>query len=150
MKKSDHSRYSGVARGLRTNGVPTRNQASHIAFITCRTFQSAKCVLEFLSLSYSQLGIEYSRLIGGRQLPRQAVYKMLNAKRINDDMLQVLGQLISNRLTRICGETIGISIMHNSPMIITAYRHCDDCGKMYALDRPDVKRCKKCRARRRA
>lgn len=83
-------------------------------------------------------------------MSRQAVYKELVKPWISDDMLMVLGQLISNHLTRICGETIGIDIIQNSPMRVTPYRYCDDCHKMYAIDRPDVKRCKKCRERRRA
>lgn len=143
MNKNAPRRSDNVTRTLHVNGVTKRKPASAKAFTACRSLQSAKAVLEFLGLSYSQFGIEYSRLAGGRQLSRQSVYKMVTAKRLSDDMLQVIGQLVSNRLTRICNETIGVSIMQNSPLMIVAYRRCDECQALYAIDRPDVRRCKK-------
>lgn len=150
MTKNGHSRLSHDSPRLRAHNVPKRQPASTRAYKACRPLQSPKAILDLLGLSYSQVGSEYARITGGRQMSRQAVYKALVKPWISDDMLLVLGQLISNHLTRICGETIGIDIIQNSPMRVTPYRYCDDCRKMYAIDRPDVKRCKKCRARRAA
>lgn len=140
-----HSRSKSVVATIHRTAVPKRKPASTVAYVACRSLQSAKAVIDFLGLSYSEFGAEYSRLIGGHSLSRQAVYKMLNAPRLTDNVQQALGQLLSNHLTRLCREEIGISIMQNSPLRITAYRHCSDCGDWYAIDRPDVKRCPKCR-----
>jgi hypothetical protein len=130
---------------LRRQGVPKRKPASAVAYTSCRSLQSARAVIDFLGLSYAELGSEYARLNGGRPLSRQAVYKLLSAQRLSDNALQALGQLLSNRLTRMCGQTIGVTIVQNSPMKITAYCYCDDCRAMYAIDRPNVRRCPKCR-----
>lgn len=145
MANKQHSRSRNVVSKLRHNRVPTRQPASTRAYRACRALECPKAVLEFLGISYSEAGQEYARLIGGKAGSRQAVYKALNGKRLSDDWSQVLGQLLSNHLTRICREPIGIDIMQNSPMHVTPYRYCDDCGSLYAIDRPDVRRCKKCR-----
>ncbi|CAG0954380.1 hypothetical protein GPROT1_00329 [Gammaproteobacteria bacterium] len=137
------SRSKPVSTRIRNYGVTKRKPASAKAYTACRSLQSPKAVIDFLGLSYSQAGAEYARLMGGRSATRQSVYKALSAKRISDDWLEVLGQLISNRLTRLCGETIGITIVQNSPMHVVPWRYCDDCGSMYAIDRPDVKRCRR-------
>src|SRR5512138_1249006 len=134
-----------VARRVRNGRVPKRLKPSAKALAVCRTLESTKAILDFLGISYSQAGAEYARLMGGRSAARQSVHRSLSAKHISDDWLQVLGQLLSNRLTRICGETIGIAIVQNSPMHVTAYRYCNDCGRMYAIDLPNATRCKKCR-----
>lgn len=136
--------YKSVSPRLRRHAVPKRKLASTIAYTSCRSLESAKAVIDFLGLSYSEFGSEYARLIGGRPASRQAVYKMLSAKLLTDSVLQVLGQLLSNRLTRLCGETIGINIIQNSPMHVSAYRRCDDCKALYAIERPNTRRCPKC------
>lgn len=145
MNPRRHSRSKTDTATLHRHAVPTRKPASTIAYTACRSLQSGKAVIDFLGLSYSEFGAEYSRLLGGRAMSRQAVYKMLAGRLLTDNVLQVLGQLLSNRLTRLCGETIGVAILQNSPMRVIAYRYCNDCGAMYAIDRPDVKRCTKCR-----
>lgn len=143
MTKNHYPRSKQVSTRIRRGSVPMRKQASTIAFTILRAIETPKSALEVLGMSYSDFGLEYIRLLGGHSMTRQAVYKMLNAARVSDNALQVLGQLLSNHLTRICHEDIAIEIVQNSPLHITAYRHCDDCGAWYAIDRPDVKRCKK-------
>lgn len=142
-----HGQKSVTGR-VRNGHAPRRLKASAQAMAVCRTLESPKAILDFLGISYSQAGAEYARLMGGRSAARQSVYRSLSAKRMSDDWLQVLGQLISNRLTRICGETIGVSIVQNSPMHVTPYRYCNDCGKLYAIDEPHALRCRKCRAKK--
>jgi hypothetical protein len=140
------SRSRTVSARLHRASVPKRKPASAKAYTACRSLQSARAAIDFLGLSYSEFGAEYSRLLGSaRSLSRQAVYKMLNAPRLTDNAQQVLGQLLSNHLTHLCGEEIGITIVQNSPMHVTAYRHCDNCRSLYALDRPDLRRCPRCR-----
>lgn len=145
MVQKRHPRSKTVSTRLRLGHVTKRKPASAKAYTACRSLQSAKAVVEFLGLSYSQVGTEYGRLLNVRAPSRQSVYKMISARHLSDDLLQVLGQLLSNRLTRMCEETIGIAIMQNSPLHVRPYRYCNDCGEMYAIDRPDVKRCPKCR-----
>ena len=140
-----HPRSRTVVPTLRRHSVTKRQPASAKAYTACRSLQSPRAALEFLGLSYSEFGIEYSRLVGGHAFSRQSVYKMLNARLLTDNALQVLGQLLSNHLTRICGETIGVSIMQNSPMHVSAYRRCNDCGDLYEIDRPNTQRCSRCR-----
>jgi hypothetical protein len=145
MTKNSRSRSKPVSTKSRPRVVPARKPASTRAYTACRPLQSVKSVIEFLGLSYSQVGAEYGRLLGGRAITRQAIYKMISGKRISDDLAEVLGQLVSNRLTKICGETIGVTVIQNSPLKITPYRYCDACGHLYAIDRPNVKRCPRCR-----
>lgn len=114
--------------------------------MACRPLESARAVIEFLGLSYSEVGAEYGRLMGGKPISKQAVYKIINAPRLNEAMLQVLGQLISNRLTRTCGLTVGVQMIQNSPLHVIPYLPCASCGELYPIDRPGVRHCLKCRA----
>jgi hypothetical protein len=107
--------------------------------------RDAKSVIEFLGLSYSEVGIEYGRITGGGKVSKQAVYKKVNAKFLDDGMLLTLGQLMSNRLTVKCGTDVAVSIAQNSPLTITPLLHCATCGDWYQIDRPGVRNCLKCR-----
>jgi hypothetical protein len=145
MTKNRRSRSKTVSTKPRPCVVPECKPASTKAYTACRPLQSIKSVIDFLGLSYSQVGAEYGRLLGGRAITRQAIYKMISGKRISDDLAEVLGQLVSNRLTKICGETIGVTVIQNSPLKITPHRYCSTCGTMYAIDRPNAKNCPRCR-----
>jgi hypothetical protein len=113
--------------------------------MACRPLDSASAVIEFLGLSYSEVGMEYGRVSGLNQISKQAVYKMLKAPRVNDAMLNTLGQLISNRLTKACGVTVGIQMIQNSPLHVIPYIPCAACGELYPIDRPGVRHCPDCR-----
>lgn len=145
MAKNRQSRSQHVSATIRPHRVTKRKLASTVSFTVCRSLETPKAALDWLGITYSQAGSEYARLMSGRPQTRQSVYKALAGKRLSDDWMQVIGQLISNRLTRICGETIGVVIMQNSPLKIMSYRYCDDCRAMYAIDRPDTRRCPRCR-----
>jgi hypothetical protein len=130
---------------VRHASVPKRQPASTKAFTACKPLDSARAVIEFLGLSYSEVGVEYGRLSGFKPISKQAVYKMLTLPRVNDAMLNTLGQLISNRLTRSCGVTVGVQMIQNSPLHVIPYIPCAACGELYPIDRPGVRHCPDCR-----
>jgi hypothetical protein len=122
-----------------------RQPASTKAFVACKSLQSVKSIIDFLGLSYSEVGSEYGRLTNSKPISKQAVYKMTQAPRVNDGMLFTLGTLISNRLTLLCGVEVGINIGQNSPLHVTPYLRCTTCHDRFAVDRPGVRHCPDCR-----
>lgn len=136
-KKGEDAKYLGHTE-------PTY-ESQEIAYYACESITTPNQVINFLGMSYRKIGIEFGRIKKYAPLPEGLVFDSLSKNPPNLALLQVLGQLLSNRLTRLCGETIGVAILQNSPMRVIAYRYCNDCGAMYAIDRPDVKRCTKCR-----
>jgi|WetSurMetagenome_2_1015567.scaffolds.fasta_scaffold689497_2 hypothetical protein len=145
MAKKRHSPQIDRHSTLRLASVPKRQPASTRAYLACRSLESAKAVIEFLGLSYSEVGKEYGRITGGAPISKQAIYKKVSSKFLDDGMLLTLGQLLSNRLTLKCGTEVAIDIAQNSPLVVTPLIHCSTCGDWYRIDRPGVRNCPRCR-----
>jgi hypothetical protein len=145
MAKKRHSQQTDRKSTLHHASVPKRQPASTKAFAACRSLESPRAVIDFLGFSYSDVGSEYGRITGSKPVSKQAIYKMISAPRISDGLLQTLGQLVSNRLTRMCGVTVGVTILQNSPLHVTPFINCPTCREMFPIDRPGVRNCPRCR-----
>ena len=112
-----------------------------------RDVTTPRKIREWLNLSLVEAGEELGRLTGHTPYAKQYIARIETRKRMSDDMLYAYGVLIANRLSRLSGETIGVTL-HNSPIVITAWRSCRTCGKWYKVDRVRQTKCRRCEAKR--
>lgn len=139
-------RQSNSSPWIRNASVPRRKPASTMAFMACRSLNCAQAVHAMLGFSLSDAGIELSRLLGRpKPMTKQAVYKMLRSNNIGADILQAYGQMVSNFLSKSIGVDVGITVNANSPWHITPWLRCEACRDFYAVDKPGVVHCPKCR-----
>jgi hypothetical protein len=139
-----HSHESGT---VVFHGVAQTLLNSTRLLTTLRTVKTGKQAREWLGLTQKELGEAIARTEECRRdFPFSDKYiSALEAGRKPwlPDLRSAMARLMTDRIYKLTGETIGVSIRINSPWHVRLFRLCDMHGR-YELKRANQKRCPKC------
>lgn len=112
-----------------------------------RTVKSGSEAREWLGLTLKDLGAALAQTDEARRpepYSKQYISQLEHGHRPwLPDLRAGMSRLMTDRLHRLTGETIGVSIRVNSPWKIRLWRVCETHGR-YELQRANQKRCPKC------
>jgi hypothetical protein len=153
MPKKAKSRTDRRSRGnspedttIVFHGVASSQLRSASLLTTLRTVQDGQTAREWLGLTLKDLGEALARTTeAARDQPysKQYISQLEHGHRPwLPDLRAGMARLMTDRLFRLTGETIGVSIRVNSPWHIRLWRVCADHGR-YEID-GRRKRCPVC------
>lgn len=129
------------------HGVASGQLRSTSLLTTLRAVKDGKTAREWLGMTLKDLGEALARTDEAR---RENVYSKQYISQLEHgarpwlpDLKSGMARLMTERIYRLTGETIGVSIRINSPWRIRLYRVCETCGR-YELKRANQKHCPKC------
>jgi len=129
------------------HGVASSQLRSASLLTTLRTVKDGKAAREWLGLTLKDLGEALAKTSeAGRADPysKQYISQLEHGHRPwLPDLRAGLSRLMTDRIFKLTGETIGVSIRVNSPWRIRLWRVCEMHGR-YELQRANQKRCPKC------
>jgi hypothetical protein len=141
-RKTQHRRRkSKRASGSRRKAFRRRMVAYESANVMSKSIRSVKTAIQFLELSYTEVGIEVARL-AKRSYPysKQRVYDWVCGDAITKQVVKAFGTLLATAMTSRAGRKIGVTIKTNSPWRVTAYGQCE-CGEYFQLRHARHRRC---------
>lgn len=144
----DTRRYLHEDAPVCFHGVQNGQLRSTNLLTTLRTVKDGKQAREWLGLTLKDLGEALAQTDEAR---RDAPYSKQYISQLEHDrrpwlpdLRTGIARLMTDRLYKLTGEMIGVSIRVNSPWRIRLYRMCEKHGR-YELQRADQKRCPKCK-----
>lgn len=154
MPKQAKSTKSGHSHGNRLDdsaivfhGVASGQLRSTNLLTTLRAVKSGIDAREWLGLTLKDLGIALSQTDEARRpepYSKQYISQLEHGHRPwLPDLHAGMARLITDRIFRLTGDTVGVSIRMNSPWRIRLWRLCEQCGR-YELNRANQKHCPRC------
>lgn len=154
MAKKAKSRTRRQSRGhsredatIVFHGVASSQLRSTSLLTTLRAVKDGKMAREWLGMTLKDLGEALAKTDeAGRAdaYSKQYISQLEHGHRPwLPDLRAGLSRLMTDRLFKLTGETIGVSIRINSPWHIRLWRVCKLHGR-YELQRANQKRCPKC------
>ncbi len=130
------------------HGVQCGQLSTKLFLGDLRAVRSGQQAREWLGLTLKDLGIALAQT---REAHRDEPYSKQYISQLENgnkpylpDLRLAIARLMTDRLYRFTGETIGVSIRINSPWHIDLWRFCETHGR-WKMKRADQKYCPKCR-----
>lgn len=130
------------------HGIQSGQLRSTSLLAALRTVRDGKMAREWLGLTLKDLGEALAQTDEAR---RAAPYSKQYVSQLEHgarpwlpDLRAGIARLMTDRIFKLTGETIGVSIRVNSPWHIRLYRLCETHGR-WEMQRADQKNCPKCK-----
>lgn len=122
-------------------------QASTMHLGVLGDLRGPKQAREWLLLSLSELGLEIGKYTG-KSFHRSTVSLWeLELRTMPAEVLGVYCELVAQKISRLLGRQIEISIEANSPWRVSAYSQCH-CGQWFKMHDAKSRNCPRCRRRK--
>jgi hypothetical protein len=130
------------------HGVASGQLRSTSLLTTLRAVKDGQTAREWLGMTLKDLGeglAQTDEARRGEPYSKQYISQLEHGHRPwLPDLRAGMCRLITDRVFKLTGETIGISLRINSPWRVRLYRMCETHGR-YELQRANQKHCPKCK-----